>query len=1069
MSMFHNQKRENDKVTQNKSTQTENNEARTVKSPPFQLRASQEGAGKGNDRPVQQKSSPSAMPEEVQSKMEGAFGQDFSDVSIHANSQVSKEAGALAHTQGNEVHFAPGQFSPNTQGGQELLGHELTHVVQQREGRVQATGSTANGMPLNDNKGLEAEADQMGAKAAGGSMQMKTTSSGAGSGSKGASQMKKGPVQRKVFANDAEKEEFFKDYEARGQEILDRWYKTMTTKDDREKLTGKLFVDAARAVYDKKGDTKYIVPVEFALSQAKLEGGVNRLERGGKGNVFNVAAYDSGVSSAEKKIDTLEKGFSSYYMFMADKMLDDKTPEQLLEKGNFTTGKDRSGGVYATNPVYEGHIKGEIGKMHMADAGFKLGGSVGLSGKNKPEDVAKVAALLVKLGYLGKDDAGDVAKVGAAILSFQTTEIAPVSEEWFKKRDKAVTNATDRKNMDIQLKDFKDGTVANGGATLGVMYYMAEMGGKIDLVGKPGAGANKPATKPAETKPVENKTVTPPAPKPQVTTPPATKPAAPTTQKPAAQQPANQSSGSFWGDAWDYVAKKTTDAASYVGEKTTAAYDYTVDTVSGWFGSETKKQEPVAPAPKPQTAANTNTAAPKTPAAPVVTPVAQGQISDSVGKGGKNNDGDVRIVQTLLIKAGYLPALNGKGKSNVDGDCGDLTIGAIERFQKEKAGLSQPDGRVDVGGSTWRALTGQKVQQQPKTQTPQTPKTNAETPKTNVDQRPALTTSGDMFSHIKQNYPNGINVAIYADYDKSGDKKKDGNNAEFPRAAGAYAKSFNSVGFDGSGTLKLGLAHPIKTLADVTKIINDTHALLKKEYEKSTTAPVAELPAFTKIKTLALFAHGMPWGIHMSGNGKYNMRIDSKAEAEKFKQFVAGIRGSLTSDVDVNLFSCNAGREADGTEKDSVWGLDAAEKQDGSSSFGAAMAAELGKDASVYAHLSAGHTVNNYSARVFGKDAGKDATKDKAGVHIFRLLYPDAFVDSEAKRLGKTKEQVAAKMWKHYTQRMSDGHNSKWSITNSQGKSEKVQLGSEMFSDIDRAKTILQTDWNTWVASNPIK
>lgn len=997
------------------------------------------------------------MPEAVQAKMESAFGQDFSDVSIHTNSQASKSAGALAHTQGSEVHFAPGQFNPESQSGQELLGHELTHVVQQRQGRVQPTGSTPDGMPLNDNKGLESEADQMGKAAAAGTTQKKAAA-GAGSAKGGASQLKKGPVQRKAFANDQEKEQFFTDYQARANEILDRWYQKATTKDGRDKLTGQLFADAARKVYTAKGDTKYIVPVEFALSQARLEGGVNRLERGGKGNVFNVAAYDSGVSAAEKKIDTLEKGFESYYMFMANKMLDDKTPEQLLEKGNFTTGANRTGGVYATNPVYEGHIKGEIGKMHMADDGFRLSGSVGLSGKNKPEDVAKVAALLVKLGYLGKDDSADASKVGNAILSFQTTEIAPTTEAWFKKRDGAVTNATDRKNMDIQLKDFKDGTVSNNGATLGVMYFMAAMGGKVELTGKAQKGGSSTPT-PAPAKPA---TVTPA--KPADPKPADPKPATPTT-KPATQQPANSSS-SWWGDAWDYVAKKTGDAVDYGVKKAGDAYDYAAETVSGWgksiFGDSepAKKQEPIAP-PAKQPAA-------KQSAAPV-TPAAQGQISDSVGKGGKNNDADVRIVQTLLIKAGFLPALNSKGKSNVDGDCGNLTIGAITRFQSEKAGLSQPDGRVDVGGSTWKALTGQQVAAKPQTNnTPQTNGGGKDGP-TKVDQRPALTTSGDMFSQIKQNFPNGINVAIYADYDKTGDKSKDGNNAEFPRAAGAYAKSFNSVGYDASGTLKLGLAHPIKSLADVSRIINDTHALLKKEYEKSTTSPAAELPAYTKIKTLALFAHGMPWGIHMSGSGKYNMRIDSKAEAEKFKQFVAGIRGSLTGDVDVSLFSCNAGREADGTEKEGVWGLDAAEKQDGSSSFGAAFAAELGKDASVYAHLSAGHTVNNYSARVFGKDAGKDATQDKGGVHIFRLLYPSTFVESEAKRLGKTKEQVAAKMWKHYTQRMSDGHSGKFSITNSQGKSEKVQLGSEMFSDLDRAKTILQTDWTTWVQSNPIK
>lgn len=109
--------------------------------------------------------SPTGMPAETLNQMSSSFGHDFSDVNIHSGSQSAVDAGALAYTQGNDIHFAPGQYDPSSQGGQELLGHELTHVVQQREGRVQANNEV-NGMPLNDNKGLEQEADEMGVKAA---------------------------------------------------------------------------------------------------------------------------------------------------------------------------------------------------------------------------------------------------------------------------------------------------------------------------------------------------------------------------------------------------------------------------------------------------------------------------------------------------------------------------------------------------------------------------------------------------------------------------------------------------------------------------------------------------------------------------------------------------------------------------------------------------------------------------------------------------------------------------------------------------------------------------------------
>jgi hypothetical protein len=121
---------------------------------------------RAEEEKVLQKKSGTAnkMPAEVQSKMEGAFGADFSNVNIHQGSDAGS-VGALAYTQGDNIHFAPGQFNPQSQKGQELLGHELSHVVQQREGRVQST-TQAKGLPVNDDESLEKEADEMGMKAA---------------------------------------------------------------------------------------------------------------------------------------------------------------------------------------------------------------------------------------------------------------------------------------------------------------------------------------------------------------------------------------------------------------------------------------------------------------------------------------------------------------------------------------------------------------------------------------------------------------------------------------------------------------------------------------------------------------------------------------------------------------------------------------------------------------------------------------------------------------------------------------------------------------------------------------
>ena len=114
-------------------------------------------------QPIERVSSTgSPMPTAVQRKMESSFGADFSDVRVHQDASPG-QIGAQAYTQGNDVHFAAGRYQPHSQSGQELLGHELTHVVQQRAGRVGVQGKDA---AINSDPTLEREADVQGARAA---------------------------------------------------------------------------------------------------------------------------------------------------------------------------------------------------------------------------------------------------------------------------------------------------------------------------------------------------------------------------------------------------------------------------------------------------------------------------------------------------------------------------------------------------------------------------------------------------------------------------------------------------------------------------------------------------------------------------------------------------------------------------------------------------------------------------------------------------------------------------------------------------------------------------------------
>ncbi|MDH3600591.1 MAG: peptidoglycan-binding protein [Candidatus Tectomicrobia bacterium] len=96
------------------------------------------------------------MTDRMKAGLESLSGMDLSDVRVHANSSKPAQLNALAYTQGQDIYVGPGQ--------EKHLPHEGWHAVQQMQGRVKPT-MQARRAPINDDAGLEREADAMGAKA----------------------------------------------------------------------------------------------------------------------------------------------------------------------------------------------------------------------------------------------------------------------------------------------------------------------------------------------------------------------------------------------------------------------------------------------------------------------------------------------------------------------------------------------------------------------------------------------------------------------------------------------------------------------------------------------------------------------------------------------------------------------------------------------------------------------------------------------------------------------------------------------------------------------------------------
>ena len=121
-----------------------------------QLQATADSSAAKQQPTIQKKENNTGLPDNLKTGMENLSGFSLDHVKVHYNSDKPATVQAHAYAQGSEIHLASGQ--------EKHLPHELGHVVQQMEGRVQPT-TNVGGMAVNDDKSLENEATMMGNKA----------------------------------------------------------------------------------------------------------------------------------------------------------------------------------------------------------------------------------------------------------------------------------------------------------------------------------------------------------------------------------------------------------------------------------------------------------------------------------------------------------------------------------------------------------------------------------------------------------------------------------------------------------------------------------------------------------------------------------------------------------------------------------------------------------------------------------------------------------------------------------------------------------------------------------------
>lgn len=105
----------------------------------------------------EEKPNNTGLPNQLKAGIESLSGMSMDNVKVHYNSDKPAQLNAHAYAQGTDIHIAPGQ--------EQHLPHEAWHVVQQAQGRVQPTMQMKAGISVNNDPGLESEADMMGARA----------------------------------------------------------------------------------------------------------------------------------------------------------------------------------------------------------------------------------------------------------------------------------------------------------------------------------------------------------------------------------------------------------------------------------------------------------------------------------------------------------------------------------------------------------------------------------------------------------------------------------------------------------------------------------------------------------------------------------------------------------------------------------------------------------------------------------------------------------------------------------------------------------------------------------------
>ncbi|MBQ9394138.1 MAG: SH3 domain-containing protein [Proteobacteria bacterium] len=261
----------------------------------------------------------------------------------------------------------------------------------------------------------------------------------------------------------------------------------------------------------------------------------------------------------------------------------------------------------------------------------------------------------------------------------------------------------------------------------------------------------------------------------------------------------------------------------------------------------------------------------------------------------------------------------------------------------------------------------------------------------------AASCSQEIANFIRDNNPNGYNI-IFA-YDGSDQA------AEFHSQANSFSKEYHTLNV-ASGALGKDIYRKIKTYPQLKSGIQETGRAVVKCLEEHPREGFDDSKC-SQIKNLTIMTHGFTTGLNFGGGYFKN---------ENIKDFGSTVYGYLNSKaLRVQLYACSTARNSSTKENwNERYTGNVIKEQDpftgGKGSFAQLLSEEMGPDATVFGHTTAGHLSGNYAARCYGKMANGAVH----GKHMFDVYFPQSFVAEQAKRIGKSEDTTRTSMYSYY-------------------------------------------------------